>query len=246
MCSLTRGDKLKLLRHLPKKATYIRECFLAHWRLKITLDETEEAGLHSEPLWRNPRFQMRGVDGSEERFLAHDVGITKLGDVLDETTRRPRTISEWRKLLGKLDLSDRWAGHGAAHVAGQIWGGSSRTRFIRDTAARLVALCYQIPRNIRYMLRQLPRRATFRPGELKLLTRSGRDGYSQVVVLCTETNEYEIKKVDTVGKLHDTRGSYPQSRVSQYTLRDIAWWSPAEGDMRVRGAVIDTLSLIHI
>ena len=87
------------------------------------------------------------------------------------------------------------------------------------------------------MLRQLPRRATFRPGELKLLTKSGRNGYSQVVVLCTETNEYEIKKVDTVGKLHDTRGQGlldPQSRVSQYTLRDIAWWSPAEGDMRVR------------
>eukprot|EP00964_Phaeocystis_antarctica_P022501 scaffold12488_cov66-Phaeocystis_antarctica.AAC.1 len=54
---------------------------------------------------------------------------------------------EWKKLLGKLDLSDRWAGPGAAHVAGQIWGGSSRTRFIRDTAARLVALCYQIPRD---------------------------------------------------------------------------------------------------
>ena len=64
-------------------------------------------------------------------------------------------------------------------------------------------------------------------------------------MLCTETNEYEIKKVDTVGKLHDTRGSYPQSRVSQYTLRDIAWWSPAEGDMRVRGAVIDTFPLIE-
>ena len=91
-------------------------------------------------------------------------------------------------------------------------------RFTRDTAAtRLVALRYQIPRDVRYMLRQLPRRATFRPGELKLLTRSGRNGYSQVVVLCTETNEYEIKKVDTVGKLHDTRGSYPQSRVSKYT-----------------------------
>lgn len=85
--------------------------------------------------------------------MAHDVGITKLGDVLDETTRRPRTNSEWKKLLVKLDLSGGWAGHGAAHVAGQIWGGSSRTRFIRDTAARLVALCYQIPRNIRYMLR---------------------------------------------------------------------------------------------
>ena len=245
MCSLTRGDKLKLLRHLPKKATYIRECFLAHWRLKINLDEIEMAGLHSEPLWRNPRFRIRGVDRNEERFLAHDVGITKLGDVLDETTRCPRTILEWRKLLGKLDLSDKWAGHGAAHVAGQIWGGSVRSRFIRDTAARLVALCYQIPRDIRYMLKQLPRRATFRAGELKLLTKTGRNGYSQVVVLCTETNEYEIKKVDTVGKLHDTRGSYPQARVTQYTLRDIAWWSPAEGDIRVRGAVIDTFPLIE-
>jgi hypothetical protein len=152
---------------------------------------------------------------------------------------------EWRKLLGKLDLSDKWAGHGAAHVAGQIWGGSVRSRFIRDTAARLVALCYQIPRDIRYMLKQLPRRATFRAGELKLLTKTGRNGYSQVVVLCTETNEYEIKKVDTVGKLHDTRGSYPQARVTQYTLRDIAWWSPAEGDIRVRGAVIDTFPLIE-
>ena len=65
---------------------------------------------------------------------------------------------------------------------------------LRDTAARLVALCYQIPRDIRYMLRQLPRRATFRPGELRLLTKSGRNGYSQVVVQSTEANEYEIKK----------------------------------------------------
>eukprot|EP00964_Phaeocystis_antarctica_P142039 scaffold107218_cov52-Phaeocystis_antarctica.AAC.1 len=78
---------------------------------------------------------MRGVDGSEERFLAHDVGITKLGDVLDETTRRPRTILEWKKLLGKLDLSDRWAGHGAAHNSLYTGhGGSAGRALLSDTA----------------------------------------------------------------------------------------------------------------
>ena len=98
-----------------------------------SIDETEEAGLHSEPLWRNPRFQMRGVDGSEERFLAHDVGITKLGDVLDETTRRPRTISEWRKLLGKLDLSDRWAGHGGPRTSQAKYGADQAELALYET-----------------------------------------------------------------------------------------------------------------
>ena len=60
MCSLTRGDKLKLLRHLPKKATYIRECFLAHWRLKINLDEIEMAGLHSRAPVAQPSVSNKG------------------------------------------------------------------------------------------------------------------------------------------------------------------------------------------
>ena len=43
-----------------------------------------------DPLRARTARADEGVDRSEERFMAHDVGITKLGDVLDETTRAAR------------------------------------------------------------------------------------------------------------------------------------------------------------
>ena len=34
-CNLSRGEKIKLLKKLPKGAKYTKECFHAHWRLKV-------------------------------------------------------------------------------------------------------------------------------------------------------------------------------------------------------------------
>ena len=48
MCKMNRSDKMRLLRHLPKGAKYIRACLQAHWKLGIELDQEQQQGLHSD------------------------------------------------------------------------------------------------------------------------------------------------------------------------------------------------------
>ena len=67
-----------------------------------------------------------------------------MGDILDPDSRRPRTRTQWRRLLSNLNLTGEWSGHAVSHVAQEIWGSSAHT-FVQDTAQRLVELMSQLP-----------------------------------------------------------------------------------------------------
>ena len=239
MCKLNRSDKMRLLRHLPKGAKYIRACLQAHWKLGIELDQEQQQGLHSEPLWRNTRFSFRGVGRKEESFYVHDIGLRKMGDILDPDSRRPRTRTQWRRLLSNLNLTGEWSGHAVSHVAQEIWGSSAHT-FVQDTAQRLVELMSQLPEQVTYMLRQLPQTAPFREGETQILTKANRPDVVAVGVMEGHEQKWRVQRADTVRKLADT-GVIRE--LSGYTVRDVAWWSPTDEDSRVGGAYTQTFPL---
>ena len=102
-------DKCKILRRLPKRATYIKECLRAHWKLQITLDTSQIHGIHSEPLWRNHRFSLN-LHYTQERFFAHQLRLKSLGDILNHK-RNPRTKRQWIKYIQDSNVMDVWINH---------------------------------------------------------------------------------------------------------------------------------------
>ena len=97
MCPLQRAEKYKLLHQLPKKATYIRECLLAHWKMGIKQDQshiTEHNGLGAENLWHNARFRIT-CNGRVRWYFVNIINITQLSDIIDYETGEPFTPERW-------------------------------------------------------------------------------------------------------------------------------------------------------
>ena len=144
----------------------MKECLLAHWKLKVQQRTEEDGNLAAEPLWRNARFKLE-VSQKEEIWLSNKIGLNKLIDVIDPDTRRPKDYSQWRRHVQTCQLEDTWNGHQASHVLREVYGREC-TQIRRDTAKRLVRIFENIPDEVVYMLRQTPLQATFKPDSYKI------------------------------------------------------------------------------
>ena len=239
-CKLSRGEKIKLLKRLPKGAKYIKECFHAHWRLKVEQDPTQEQNIVAEPLWHNARFKLENVGKKEEAWLAKSLKLRKIQDIVDPETRRLRTRAEWRRYIRDCEIKAPWSGHHAAHVSREVRGHAS-THFIRDTATRLVNVFAEIPERVMFMVRQTPMNARAEDGQIRILVRKG---HNDRIVRCEESRDgmrLRMLKKDAVGKLADTNlmATHSPSRV----LRDPAWWSRQDSDKRIIGQYVKTFPL---
>ena len=239
-CKLSRGEKIKLLKRLPKGAKYIKECFHAHWRLKVEQDPTQEQNIVAEPLWHNARFKLENVGKKEEAWLAKSLKLRKIQDIVDPETRRLRTRAEWRRYIRDCEIKAPWSGHHAAHVSREVRGHAS-THFIRDTATRLVNVFAEIPERVMFMVRQTPMNARAEDGQIRILVRKG---HNDRIVRCEDSRDgmrLRMLKKDAVGKLADTNlmATHLPSRV----LRDPAWWSRQDSDKRIIGQYVKTFPL---
>ena len=57
-CKMTKADKLRLMRGVPKRATYIGSCIYAFWSLNLKQDLDDMTHLRAESFWHNSRFTL--------------------------------------------------------------------------------------------------------------------------------------------------------------------------------------------
>ena len=233
----SRKDRYKILKGLPKRAKYIRECMLAHWRLDIQQETEDKGNLAAEPIWRNARFSLE-VSTKEELWLSSKLKLHKLIDIIDQNTRHPKTYRQWRKHVEACQLEDTWSSHQASYVLREVYGRDSL--MIRmDTARRLVSIFSKVPEDVIYMLRQTPLQAAFEPASYRIHVQE--DGETERHVRCEgSTQSLRVALRDNVGKLSLTDTLIP---AAGETLRDVAEWSPKEDDCRYLGQYIKTFPL---
>ena len=235
-CDLSRGEKIKLLKRLPKGAKYIKECFHSHWRLKVEQDLLQIQNIPAEPLWHNARFRL-SVGKKEEAWLAKSLKLRKLQDIVDPETRRPRTRAEWRRYISECKLEEDWTDHQTSHVSREV----RSLNYIRDTARRLLEIFGKIPDHVLYMLRQTPINSRAEDGQVKVLV---REGQKDKIVRCEASRDgmnLRMLKKDAVGKLVDT--NLIATHAPRFTLRDPAWWSRKDNDERFIGQYIKTFPI---
>ena len=220
--NLTTYDKTKILKSLPKRATYIKECLKAHWRLNLTQDALSIDGIHSEPLWRNHRFHFQGVDAREERSLARNLNLRSLSDILNHR-RKPRTRKEWMHYIHSQKVPITWNSPQASYVALVAQANPHR-----QMAERLVALFRQIPKRVTDALRSVPVVARFSEEEPRYIEK--KNG-SLILTLGQPDGKFLKLTKDSVGKTHTAKKTYNKA----HNLVEVAWWSPKDADARVLG-----------
>ena len=116
---LSKGEKYDLLRTIPKRASYVKDCIRAHFKLGLAqhIDPEEvSTSLPAEPLWRNHRFTLP-VDRPTMKYYHLTLNLRQLVDIIHPRTRRIRTADQWRALIKRKDTAIRtWAGHRAEHT----------------------------------------------------------------------------------------------------------------------------------
>ena len=88
---LNPDSRLRYLQGLPKKAKYIRRCFMAFWKMGIKQDLTYTDGLKGESIWNNLRAPI-ATDPRHKRaivYLRTTIDLELYGDITDRDTNLP-------------------------------------------------------------------------------------------------------------------------------------------------------------
>jgi hypothetical protein len=219
---VSKGEKYRILKYLPKNAIYIKECIRAHFKLELKQElDVEEypVSLPAEPLWRNHRFTL-AVDRRKEQYYHLQLGLTQLYHLIHPRTRRVRTADQWLSLILRFTWPEReWRGHMADH-AEWSWGDDAVVDRAIDEANRLHRLIATIPPGILAWLELLMTPTEPKYGEVRTMG-SGEYG------IHVGGGSYEMKKVSAVGKLVDLGATVA------YDLKDtfpVCYWKVDKRD----------------
>ena len=100
-CPMTKRDKLKMLRGLPRNAKYFRKCLDAHWKCGIKQNFEVKDNIGSEFLWRNWRFEIQ-ADHHLRRYVSTTLETFQLSDKINKTTNDLFTLNEWKRWIAYL------------------------------------------------------------------------------------------------------------------------------------------------
>ena len=106
MCPLTRAEKYRILKQLPRRAIYIKECLRAHWKVnyKLKMDAFwTHHGLGAENLWHNHRFRIQ-CNGRVRWYFVNILDVIKISDVIDSATSEPFTAERWAMWIRRYHL----------------------------------------------------------------------------------------------------------------------------------------------
>ena len=130
LCDLSIANKLRLMRGIPRKATYVKECIRAFFKLKIKPNPTVTTHMRAEPFWHNPRFTIQATV-KERNAFSTIVDVHILGDIMDSSTNELRTKRNWKEwIVRKYTELDKDA---------------PNANFARREASRMWELASQVP-----------------------------------------------------------------------------------------------------
>ena len=236
MCPLTRGDKYQLLKQLPRRATYIKECLKAHWKVGYKLDENERYdhdGMGAENIWHNHRFYVT-CNRRVRWYMVNVLDVTQVSNIMDYATKRPFTAEKWWPWIRRYHLD---------HL-GEVPPDS----LVAKRVDQMMEVAAQVPE---YVIEDMEDTADHQPedGELVgLIWRDGQDTMEDVVYAKYEERQtiaelgmtgswFHIMFVDSVGIAHPTDDRWPARATYEdgYGTYKIVEW-PVRGEERRYGA----------
>ena len=222
MYPMSRKDKMRLLRGLPKRATYIRQCLYAHWRIELKQDLSQTDHIGTESLWHNARFKIH-TDKATERYFSSTIETLSISDVLDGQTNQPFTNAEWRSFIDDLHQEN------AETVP--------TPQFLRTQIQKIQSIVQQVPPAILQSARHIPPHVPTQDEAVALVATDGSRSLRYAIFdpggAPPGGGAYEELWIDAMGFPHETG-----TRISQRPHEDIqaiVWWKHSKWDWRVCG-----------
>ena len=216
-CPMTRRDKLKMLRGLPRNAKYFRKCLDAHWKCGIKQNLEVKDNIGSEFLWRNWRFEIQ-ADHHLRRYVSTTLETFQLSDIINKTTNDLFTLNEWK----------RWI----AYLHEQQLRKRPSQAFVQDIASKMRNVCAQIPNEIINLLKTQTNTPP-KVNELVALLEKNKFLDDKVIYAYKKANgNYETAKIDNTGTAYGT------GMMRQYPNKEehkVAFWRHSKKDIRVIG-----------
>ena len=245
--NLTSQDKTNILATLPKKATYIKDCIRAHFKLDIKQAPPKEDfpdTLPAEPLWRNHRFSLL-ASSKERKYYSEQLGLKRLGDLVHPKTRRVRTADQWLSVIRRRGREPHtWTDHAHEHAAHAL-GDDPEEDAAVERANRLHQILNDIKPGIKAWTEVHMRVAEPRREELRAMM--GADGwrYGTFDREDDQGDSYHMYSRNQVGKLTDldTHQTYPRHQtfsVSYWKVDKTDFFGEGEIEERVLGPVHQT------
>ena len=102
---LTNTQKAAMLKKLPKKALYWKECLKAFWKLNLTPDYKGWEGYAAESPWHGHRTEdvRHGLDYRTIQYFKSTLKVTQMADFMNQDTNSRFTRREWRQFVDRME-----------------------------------------------------------------------------------------------------------------------------------------------
>ena len=223
--NISKYDQYAILKNIPRRAVYIKECIRAHFKLEIqpNLQPHEDMPdtLPSEPFFRSHRFNL-GIPKKDQEYYYTKLGISRMADLIHPKTRMIRTPQQWAHLVLRRGMEEtRWTGHLAEHATWALGDDVAKNAAI-DRANKLCAIVRKIPPGILAWLEVHMQMSAPRADELRCML--GTDGwiYGRYTKTDSIGEAYRMMEKDAVGKLTDLGTTRHFTRDESFK---VAWWN---------------------
>jgi len=97
-CKLTAGERGKMLKRLPKKATYVRTCLKEYWKLGLTPVWDGWTDIGTESFWHGHRIKI-SAPYHVRQFCKLKLGIIYNSDIMSIDTNRVFKRADWGRFI---------------------------------------------------------------------------------------------------------------------------------------------------
>jgi hypothetical protein len=106
---LTVAQKRAILKRMPTKAVYWKECLLAFWDLKLDRQVEGWEGIDGESPWHGQRTECvrRGrVSYNDVQYYKNKLGILQMSDFINAKTNELFTENRWKRWIDHFETRD--------------------------------------------------------------------------------------------------------------------------------------------
>ena len=105
--NLTSAQRAAMLKKLPKKAHYWKECLKAFWKRRFTPAYKDWEGYASESPWHGYMYRTEkirsGLDHRTIQYLKNTLKVTQMADFMNQDTNTRFTRREWRQFVSRME-----------------------------------------------------------------------------------------------------------------------------------------------
>ena len=105
---LTVAQKRAILKRMPTKAVYWKECLMAFWDLKLDRQVEGWEGIDGESPWHGKRTECvrRRVSYSDVQYYKNKLGILQMSDFINAKTNELFTENRWKRWIDHFETRD--------------------------------------------------------------------------------------------------------------------------------------------